>query len=255
MESAEAPAPLPRDPVWNFWDVVMIAVVFIGSMLLFVVLIGTALRLQGIRVPMEMSPLLVRVMLGAQSLAYLVTLWFMRHVVTREYRQRFSEAVRWTAPPPLRWLFYLAGGVALAFGVGLLGRILPFPPHLPIDKYFQDRTSAWLITLIGVTLAPLLEELFFRGFFYPVAARRLGVALGTVLTALGFALMHASQLAGAWGPLFVLFLVGLALTIARLVTRSVVPGFLMHVGYNGTLFTLLYVASDGFRHLEKVLQQ
>ena len=29
----------------------------------------------------------------------------------------------------------------------------------------------------------------------------------------------------------------------------------MHIAYNATLFTMLYIASDGFRHLEKVLQQ
>jgi hypothetical protein len=28
--------------------------------------------------------------------------------------------------------------------------------------------------------------------------------------------------------------------------------FMIHVGYNGTLFTILYFASDHFRHLEKV---
>ena len=233
----------------------MIAVVFVGAMVVFGLLIATVLRFAGISVPTEMSPLLVRVMLGAQCLAYLVVLLFMRHLVTVQYRRDFSEAVRWRAPAAGAWPYYLVAGVALAFGVGLIGRVLPFPQHLPIDKYFQDRTSAWLITIFGVSLAPLVEELFFRGFFYPLVARRLGVAIGAVLTALGFALMHASQLANAWGPLLVLFLVGLALTLARIVTRSVVPGLLMHIAYNGTLFTLLYVASDGFRHLEKVLQQ
>ncbi len=233
----------------------MIAVVFLACMVVFGLLIAGALTLAGVKVPKEMSPLLVKVMLAAQCLAYLAVLLFMRHLITADYGCRFRDAVRWTAPPPGSWPYYIAGGIALAFAVGLLGRVLPFPSHLPIDKYFQDRTTAWLICLFGVSLAPLVEELFFRGFFYPVAARRLGIPAGAVLTALGFALMHASQLANAWGPLLVLFLVGLALTLARILTRSVVPGFLMHIGYNATLFTLLYVASDGFRHLDKVLQQ
>jgi CAAX protease family protein len=256
LDGATEPAPpRPRDPVWNFWDLVMIVVVFLAGMVVFGLLLVGGLTFAGIHVPKEMSPLLVRVMLGAQCLAYLGVLLFMRYLITADYGRRFGEAVRWTAPPATSWPYYVIGGIAMAFAVGLLGRILPFPSHLPIDKYFQDRTSAWLITIFGVSLAPLVEELFFRGFFYPVAARRLGVPIGAVLTALGFALMHASQLANAWGPLFVLFLVGMALTIARIASRSVVPGFLMHIGYNGTLFTLLYLASDGFRHLDKVLQQ
>jgi membrane protease YdiL (CAAX protease family) len=252
---AEAAPRTPRDPAWNFWDVVMIALVFLAGMVVFGLLITGALMLLGVAVPKEMSPLLVKLMLGAQCLAYIGVLLFMRHLVTADYGRRFADAVRWTAPAPAFWSYYLVGGVTLAFAVGLLGRILPFPAHLPIDKYFQDPTSAWLLTIFGVSLAPLVEELFFRGFFYPVVARRLGIPIGAILTALGFALMHASQLDNAWGPLLVLFLVGMALTIARILTGSVVPGLLMHIGYNGTLFTLLYLASDGFRHLDKVLQQ
>jgi membrane protease YdiL (CAAX protease family) len=76
-----------------------------------------------------------------------------------------------------------------------------------------------------------------------------------VLTAFGFALVHASQLASAWAPLLVLFMVGLVFTLVRVITRSVAPGFLMHVGYNFMLFAMLYVATDHFRHMERMLQQ
>jgi membrane protease YdiL (CAAX protease family) len=41
-------------------------------------------------------------------------------------------------------------------------------------------------------------------------------------------------------------------TLTRVRTNSVGASFLMHVGYNSTLFGLLWVASDHFRHLEKV---
>ena len=254
MESVqpETAPPPARDPVWNFWDVVMIAVVALGGMFLFGTLIGVAVKLAGVPVAPEMTPQMLRVILGAQFLSYLVVLVFMHHLVTREYHRPWNEAVHWVAPPATSWPYYLAAGVGLSFAVGLIGHLLPFPPTLPIDKYFQDASSAWLMTVFGVSMAPLVEELFYRGFLYPVLARRLGVAAGAVITSAAFALMHSSQLAHAWAPLLVLFLVGMALTITRIVTRSVVPGILMHIAYNGTLFTLLYFASDHFHHLEKV---
>jgi len=43
-----------------------------------------------------------------------------------------------------------------------------------------------------------------------------------------------------------------ALTVTRAVTKSVAPGFLIHVAYNGTISILLFFATDGFRHLEKL---
>jgi membrane protease YdiL (CAAX protease family) len=52
----------------------------------------------------------------------------------------------------------------------------------------------------------------------------------------------------------VVFLVGVALTLTRAKTKSVASSLLVHIAYNGTLSVLLYVGSDGFRHLEKLNQ-
>lgn len=248
------PAPPSRDPVWNGWDVVMILVVAILGLFIFGTLISVALMATHHRVPAA-SPAVLRVMLLAQFLSYIVVLLFMRELVVRHYHRQFAEAVRWHWPRENRWLAYLVGGMALAVVVQLVSMLLPIPKTLPIDKYFQSRSAAYIMSLFGISMAPLVEELFFRGFLYPVLARRLGIAVGVVLTALGFALVHASQLASAWAPLLVLFMVGLVFTAVRVVTRNVAPGFLMHVGYNFMLFAMLYVATDHFRHMERMLQQ
>lgn len=192
--------------------------------------------------------------LASQALAYLVVLWFMRHLVVDRYHRNFDDAVRWHWPGG-NWYSYIAAGVLLAVAVQLTSSLLPIPRTLPIDRYFQNRGSAWLMSIFGVTMAPLVEELFFRGFLYPVLARRMGMTVGVLLTAIAFAFMHASQLASAWAPLLMLFLVGLVLTLVRVWTRSVARGFLIHAGYNLTLFTLLFLATDHFRHMEKLLQQ
>ena len=104
------------------------------------------------------------------------------------------------------------------------------------------------------TLAPLMEELLFRAFLYPVLNLHLGVGAAVLLTASGFALLHGSQLKFAWGPLLVIFLVGLTLTIVRARKNSVAASLLMHVAYNGTISLLLFAGTDGFRHLEKLNQ-
>jgi membrane protease YdiL (CAAX protease family) len=65
--------------------------------------------------------------------------------------------------------------------------------------------------------------------------------------------LHGAQLKYSWAVL-IIFLVGMALTAVRAYTKSVAASFLVHVGYNGTLSALLFVATDGFRHLEKLNQ-
>ncbi len=187
----------------------------------------------------------------AQLGAYLVVLGFMYTLATRS-GLGFWKAVNWNWP---RYApYYIAAGVAFSVGLQGLARLLPMPKSLPIDKFFQTPLDAWVLSIFGMTLAPLLEELFFRGFLYPVLVRRLGTLLSIVLTAVGFSLIHVPQLARAWGPVLIVFLIGLALTIIRAVTKSVAAGVLTHMAYNGTISVLLFIASGGFRHLEKLAQ-
>jgi hypothetical protein len=58
----------------------------------------------------------------------------------------------------------------------------------------------------------------------------------------------------SWGPVLVIFLVGVALTTVRALRKSVAATVLMHMAYNGTIFIAEYIATDGFRHMEKLNQ-
>jgi membrane protease YdiL (CAAX protease family) len=192
------------------------------------------------------------VTVAAQLLAYLLVLGFMAAVVKRAPGHEFWREMRWNWPS--NWPLYLVAGLMLSVALQAFAHLLPMPKELPIDRFFRTAQEAWALSLFGMTFAPLMEELFFRGFLYPVLVRRLGTATAIILTSASFGLIHASQLGRAWGPVLVVSLVGLALTITRAVTKSVAPGFLMHVAYNGTISVLLFAGTDGFRHLERLSQ-
>ena len=194
----------------------------------------------------------VLLILPAQFLAYVVVFGFIYLLITRERRAPFWTAIRWNWPQQSGWLGFVAVGVILAITGQLISALLPIPKQLPIDQFFRTARDAYVMSLFSVTVAPFMEELLFRGLLYPVLARRLGVLWGVILTALPFALLHALQLAKSWGPLLVLFIVGLALTAVRAVTKSVAASMLVHIGYNLTLSAMLYIASGHFRHLERL---
>jgi len=241
-----------EDPPWGIWEVLRIAVVAMIAIGLFsMVGLGLALRLAG---PVKPLPVELarnaRVVVPAQFAAYLVLLAYMAWLV-RSRRRAFWQTIPWNWPGA-KWLGWIALGVALAVLVQSGSALLPIPKSLPIDRYFRDMAGAYMMAVFGLTLAPLVEELFFRGFLYPALARSWGVAVGVLVTAALFALIHTSQLAHAWAPLLLLFFVGVVLTVLRARTRSVATTFLVHVGYNGTLFLMLYLASDHFRHFEKL---
>jgi membrane protease YdiL (CAAX protease family) len=133
-----------------------------------------------------------------------------------------------------------------------MARFLPIPKSLPIDAYFHDATSAYMMAAFGITLAPLLEELFFRGLLYPLLRRAVGLIAAVLLTAAAFAAIHGAQLGLAWAPVLSIFVVGVVFTMVRVRTNSVAASFLMHCGYNFALFAALWLASDHYRHLERV---
>lgn len=188
----------------------------------------------------------------AQMLAYLCILAFMVSIVKRVPGQDFGRAIRWNWPK--NWSAYLLAGMMLSFALQGIAHFLPIPKELPMDRFFRTPGEAWALSLFGVTLAPLLEELFFRGFLYPVLVRRFGVAMAVLATAAGFSVIHAPQLGRAWGPVLVIFIVGMTLTLTRALTKSVAASLIMHMAYNGTLSILLFVGTDGFRHLERLNQ-
>jgi len=242
-----------ENPPWSGWDVLQIAFLTIVSVIVLLPLLAfAAQRVLYPKVPLIEVVTYPIVSVFGQMLAYLLVLAFMVSIVKRVPSRDFSQAIRWNWPP--NWSSYLLAGVALSFTLQGIAHFLPIPKELPMDRFFRTPAEAWALSLFGVTFAPLLEELFFRGFLYPVLARRLGVGLSVLLTAMGFSLIHAPQLAHAWGPVLVIFIVGFVLTIVRALSKSVAASLIMHIAYNGTLSVLLFLGTGGFRHLERLNQ-
>jgi len=252
VEVVGPPPPKPF-PSWSAWDLVKV-LIFTGVAILVFTLAALFIAHafpQYHDASFTDLATSAAVVIGAQTAAYPVVLLFIFFLVRTRSRQPFAEAIQWKWPAGLAPAFVI-GGVVLALVVEGLARFLPIPKSLPMDTYFRDASSAYMMAAFGLTLAPLLEELFFRGLLYPLLRRGLGLIAGVVLTAAAFAAIHGAQLGYAWAPVLSIFVVGLAFTVVRVRTNSVAASFLMHCGYNFALFAALWLASDHYRHLEKV---
>ncbi len=252
----EVPPAAWRDafPAWSGWDVMAVLCFTVAAVILFSSIgLGIAHVLTSQQqVPLRELATDPRVIIGSQIAAYPVVILFMITVVRNKARARFLQAIRWNWDRRSTASYFLAG-ILFAFVVEFASRWLPIPKSLPMDKFFSDITGAYLMAVFGITLAPLLEELFFRGMLYPLIRRGCGIVVGVLLTAAAFASIHGAQLGYAWGPLLSIFVVGFVFTVVRERTGSVAASFLMHCGYNFALFGSLWVVSDHFRHLEKAL--
>jgi membrane protease YdiL (CAAX protease family) len=255
-----AASPAPKDgvenPVFGFLEVLLVLLFGVVSLVFSIVVVFTGMWIAGRHVDLSSDALSGNgpLFVGIQTLAYLWLIAFMIALVRMKHDTPFFTAISWNMPGAKMALGALVAGAALALVSGIVSDLLaPWAPKsVPIEAFFRTRNSIYAMIFFGIAVAPFMEELFFRGFLYPVLARNLGILPSVALTGAAFALLHEGQLAHAWVPLLVLFIVGTALTAVRAWTRSVATGLLIHIGYNTTLFAVLFVATDGFRHLDKV---
>jgi hypothetical protein len=246
--------PPPRDPVWSSLDVFRLLIT--ALVVLFASMFATLAFVSGATFKARVFRLSAfpELLIVAQMLAYLLLLGYMYILVTKERGSpRFWKTIHWNWPANI-WPF-VAGGLAMQIVFLFLGRLLPFPKETPFDALLRRPAAVVLIAVFAVTLGPLMEELFFRGFLYPVLARRFGMGTGISVSALGFGLMHAAQYGYSWASVFLIFLVGVVLGVVRARKDSVAAGFLVHAAYNGTIILMLLIATAGFRHLEKLSSQ
>jgi membrane protease YdiL (CAAX protease family) len=151
------------------------------------------------------------------------------------------------APPRWRWLWLLlAVGVTLLLLPlrGLIGAIVQqwFGGGLEAMQSRMDLLvgsalswSQFLVTLLGAGLiAPVAEELFFRGFFYTALRQRFGIAAAATISSLGFAVGHIDAL----GVVAASFIMGIALALAYEYTRSLWVAIAIHA-FNNSLATVM----------------
>jgi hypothetical protein len=246
------PTPPVENPVWNGWDVLAIAGLTIVTMLVLQLLVlAGALWIaypHSNLAQVAQKPILLLV---SQFLIYVAVAACMIMLVEGKYHVPFWQAIRWNWPQAAWRLLGL--GVVLLLALTVLENMLPMPKETPFEHLFDRPRDAYLLSLIAVTLGPLMEELFFRGFMYPVLARRMGVVWGILLTALPFGLIHLPQYGWAWGAALVIFLVGVVCGAVRATTKSVAASFLVHVGYNGTQMVIALMVTHGFRQVERAV--
>jgi membrane protease YdiL (CAAX protease family) len=253
-----------ENPPWTLWDLLLLVIVAGGLLVLVlpvaILFFGTThifgYSLQGLasnRGEFDRFVYDPRVGLPIQLLSYVVLLFLMVGIVRARTGVDgvFFQSLSWRWPRST-WPGFLLAGVILQVLVTVISARLPIPPSLPIEKFFQTPTYAYLMGGFSILVAPFMEEVFFRGFLYASLARVAGMAASVSLTSVAFMLVHGAQLSFSWAALLPIFIVGLVLTLVRARTRSLAASMLMHASYNATLFLIILIRSGGFRHMDRL---
>lgn len=130
-------------------------------------------------------------------------------------------------------LFFIAFSLAAAF----FQWMDPLAPDLPALLFFKDSALVGNILAVFsiVLLAPITEEIIFRGYLYPVFAKKTGAFFSVIINSILFALLHYPQMKGEFFWLGIIFLSGFLIAISRAVSGSTWLAILLHFFYNGIL--------------------
>jgi membrane protease YdiL (CAAX protease family) len=137
----------------------------------------------------------------------------------------------------------IALGATSAVTVLLVSAFIPSSGQTPLERLLSSRSAILIFVVFGVAVAPLLEEIIFRGFVFKVLWEVGGPRMAILVTAALFALLHAGQLAGNWGSVVLIFVVGCILSIVRHRSNSIIPSVIVHTSYNAMLFVLFAVST------------
>jgi uncharacterized protein len=218
-----------------------------------------------------------KLLVGSEALSYLATLTLSWFIFPLLWKRPFAEGIQANPDAARRNVLRLIPmGLVLSFAVQAISSLATMPKDIPMDDFFRTASDVWLVTAFGTLLAPLFEEVLFRGFLLPAFAiaydwlslprtpaahelwhstnklTRPALFFSAVLTSILFAVLHGQQTAFAWPVLLLLFCVSLVLSFVRLRLRSVLASTLIHVSYNATIFLTAFIATGGYRHLDKI---
>ncbi len=244
METNIVTTPTPSSPPtvpWGIRDVIFaIILAAVGIVVLNLVALGISLALH---ISLKDNQDLVLLFVVVQDLV-VVTAAFLFSIV--RYRVGWDRlGLRAYAVPVGCTLavVFLIGSYVVRIAYGLILKLFGYSAQpQQVLSYLDLRGAGFILSFIAAAIvAPIAEEIFFRGFMYGGLRRRIGVIGAMVVSTLFFTALHLSI--DLFVPIFVL---GISLAWLYEATGSLYPGILLHATNNAlSLILLLVLQSTG----------
>lgn len=142
--------------------------------------------------------------------------------------------------------YFLLSAIVLYLGMEVftiidpdVGQDIPF-------KNLNLRLEYLVAFITLVVMAPLAEELLFRGYYLGQLGEKIGRWLAVIVSAVLFGSMHLlapteSGVVLQWGAAADTFAMGLTVGILRVLTKSIWAGVLLHSIKNGIAYYFLFI--------------
>jgi membrane protease YdiL (CAAX protease family) len=224
--------PIPHhQPFWGFSDLALFVGFCAPSLLI------AALLVRAASAPFH-SSMAVQLLL-TQAVWYFLAFGALAVLFRIRYLEPFWHSLGWRSVSITGALGAVLAGPLLTVALGILGVALRAPEiGPPFEQMLGSSARIVLIGVLAVILAPVCEELAFRGFLMPLMIRSLGAAGGILFTGVIFGSIHGYEYQWSWQYMLLISLVGCVFGWAKYKTRSTAVAAIMHSAFNLTQFAL-----------------
>jgi uncharacterized protein len=141
---------------------------------------------------------------------------------------------------PVAFILYFIGSALFIYIVSQVFPSFDVNQEQPIGfENISQRYEYLLAFFTLVIVAPVAEEVLFRGYLYGKLRRIMPLWIAVVLTSLLFAAIHLQ-----WNVAVDVFVLSVIMCLLREVTGSIWAGIVVHIIKNGIAFYLLFINSS-----------
>lgn len=223
------PAPLPPPRIEpTGWDLVKVVAVLWGFALAVGVVSGVLTVIRG---PSGVTPNLLQVLTLVEMV---MTTALVLHFTCFKYRRTLVDGLALRRPS---WRAIVTS-VVIAILLAVLASVCAMwgaTGSSFMSQLAESKGGLQTILMLAV-VAPLVEEMYYRSFIYPVLQRKIGTLAGGFVVVVWFAAAHSFQLAGDWALLIPIFGLSVSTVVQRQVHATLVPGIICHYVYNVGVF-------------------
>lgn len=102
--------------------------------------------------------------------------------------------------------------------------------------------------IIVILIGPIIEEIFFRGFFLRTLSNKIGLIWSSIVTAALFAISHTQ-----WQTIIPVFILGLIINQLVIKNKSIWPAIVFHVINNAIAFLVQILIIKDIIQIEKMI--
>lgn len=125
------------------------------------------------------------------------------------------------------------------FFYGLILALFGLRAQVDLVPIFAQLSSPWLLLIGGAVVAPIVEEVFFRGFVFAGLRQRYGWQKAALVSSALFALIHLIPTA-----IIPIFILGYIFAYLYQRSNSIWPAILMHASTNALALGAAYMLAN-----------